>query len=127
METNSIKIIDCFDIKGLGLMTVIQHFENGIPPNTKVVNPDTDEYWIIKKRVLSGTLLVANSETYFDCETEFEHISNSYKTEKDRQIAVNKELNRRKKGIYWYLLAPESKNQKVKPETGSSLKIIKLI
>ena len=72
---------------------------------------------------MSGTLLIADSETYFDCETEFEHISHSFKTEKDRQNAVDKELNRRKKGIYWYLLAPEYKNQKDKPQIGSLLKI----
>ena len=123
MGTNSIKIIECFNITGRGLLTELQHSENGILPNTKLVNNESGESWIVKKQVLSGTLLIADSETYFDCETEFEHISHSFKSEKDRQNAVNKELNRRQKGIYWYLLAPEYKNQKNKPEIGSFLKI----
>ena len=123
MRSNSIKIIECFNLTGIGLLTEVQHSENGIPPNTLVINSKTQEHWIVKKRILSETLLNASSETYFDCETEYKHILHSFKTEKARQTAVEKELERRKNGIYWYLLAPENKTQKVKPEIGSILKI----
>lgn len=123
METNPIKIIECFNITGRGLLTELQHSENGIPPDTKLIDIESGEFWIVKKRVLSGTLLTADSETNFNCETEFEHISHSFKTEKDRQNAVGNELNKRKKGIYSYLLAPEYKSQKDKPQIGSLLKI----
>ena len=120
MEINFIKIIECFNITGIGLLTELQHFENGIPPNTKLINSKSEESWIVKKRVLSGTLLIAESEIFFDCETEFEHMSPSFKSDKERQALVDKELNRRKKGIFWYLLIPERKNIKIKPDIGSS-------
>jgi len=60
MESGFIKIIECFNISRLGLMTELQHFENGIPPGTQIIDLNTEESWIVKKRVLSGTLLVAN-------------------------------------------------------------------
>lgn len=84
METNSIKIIECFNITGRGLLTELQHSENGIPPNTELIDSITNERWIVKKRIHSGTLMIADSEVFFDCETEFEHISHSYKSDKDR-------------------------------------------
>jgi len=122
-KTNSIKIIECFHITGRGLLTEIQHSENGIPPNTKLINSESGDSWTVKKRVLSDNLMIVDSEAFFDCETEFESISQSYKTETDRQLAVGKELNRRKEGIYWYVLVPENSNQQTKPKIGSLLKI----
>lgn len=123
MESNSIKIIACFDITGRGLLTELQHSKSGIPPNATLTNPDTEESWIVKKRVLSDTLLVAGVETFFDCEIEFEQISHSYENENDRQIAVDRELEKRKRGIYWYLLIPKNRKQRTKPELGSILKL----
>lgn len=122
-ETNSIKIIECFTITGRGLLTELQHSENGIPPNTQLINSESGETWTVKKRILSDTLLIADSETFFDCETEFEHVSHSYKTEIDRQQALEKERNQRKKGIYWYLLVSDDNQQQTKPKIGSLLKI----
>ncbi|WP_299249049.1 hypothetical protein [uncultured Aquimarina sp.] len=85
---------------------------------------NTKESWIVKKRVLSGTLLVADdSEKYFDCETEYTHVNSVFKKLENREAAVQKELEKRKNGIYWYLLKPKNKEQKVKPEKGSLLKI----
>ncbi|MEP0262374.1 hypothetical protein [Dokdonia sp.] len=123
MTSNFIKIIECFNITGFGILTELQHHENGIPPNTEIVEPETGESWIIKRRVLSGILLMTGLETTFDCETESEHISNRYKNAKEREIAIEKELGKRKNGIYWYLLKPINKKQKVKPEIGTELKI----
>lgn len=123
MNNNSVKVIESFNITGRGLMTELQHSVNGIPPNTKLFNPKTEEFWIVKKRVLSGTLLMTSSEVIFDCETEFEHTSSRFKTEKDKQIAFEKELEKRKIGVYWYLLVAENKKQTVKPEIGSLLKM----
>lgn len=76
---------------------------------------------LLKKE--SGTLLITDSETYFDCETEYEHINISYKNVKDIENAIEKELGKRKNGVYLYLLAPENKKQNAKPEIGSVLKI----
>lgn len=126
MEVNQVKVIECFNLKGLGLMTEIQHFENGIPSNCEIIDVKSNESWIVKKRVLSGLLLVANdSETYFECETEYDHISQRFSTVEDRNLAVEKELEKRRNGIYWYLLKPKRKKQKTKPVIGSVLKIIK--
>lgn len=123
MEKGFVKIIECFNILGFGLVTELQHKENGIRPNTEIIDLNSKIRWIITKRVLSGTLLISDSEIIFDCETEYEHISNSFKTEKDREIAIEKELNKRQNGIYYYLLRPENKKQKSKPLIGSKLKI----
>lgn len=124
MNSGFIKIIDCFNITRIGLLTEIQHYENGIPPNTEIIDLNTEESWIVKKRIFSGTLLIAKNEVFFDCETSSEHFSTVFKTIEDRQIAVEKELEKRKSGIYWYLLTPSTKNQKMKPDNGSELKII---
>ncbi|WP_405223789.1 hypothetical protein [Dokdonia sp. Asnod1-B02] len=123
MESSFIKIIECFNLPGIGLLTELQHNENGIPPNTEIIELETEKSWIIKKRVLSGTLLIADSEITFDCETEYKHFSNSYKNMKDREITVEKEIEKRKKGIYWYLIKPANKKEQVKPEIGIKLKI----
>ncbi len=124
MKPGFVTIVECFNISRLGLMTELQHFENGIPTGTQITDMNTEESWVVKKRVLSGTLLVANdSEKYFDCETEYTHVSSVFSTLEDREVAIQKELEKRKNGIYWYLLKPENKKQKVKPEIGTELKI----
>ena len=123
MKPNHIKIIECFNIRERGFLTEIQHFEDGIPPNTKLIHLQSKTYWIVKKRVLSSTLSFANAEIHFNSETDIEYISHSFKTEKDRQKAVDKELQKRKKGIYWYLLSPNNKSSKTKPKVGSILQI----
>lgn len=123
MKSKCIKIIECFAITGRGLLTELQHFEDGIPPNTRLIHSELKTYWIVKRRVLSSTLSFANAEIHFDCETEVEYMSHSYKTQEDRQDAIDKELYRRKEGIYWYLLTSDNKNLKSKPRTGSILQI----
>jgi len=124
MKSKCVKIIECFNITGRGLLTELQHFENGIPPNTRLIHSESKTYWIVQRRVLSSTLSFANSEIHFDCETEVEYISHSYKTQQDRQNEIDKELYRRKEGIYWYLLTPD--NKKSKPRIGSILQIEKI-
>jgi len=123
MKKGFVKVIECFDLTGIGLLTELQHNENGIPPDTEIIDLNTETNWTITKRVFSGTLLIADSEIMFDCETKHEHFSNSYKTPKDREVAVEKELERRKNGIYWYLIKPTNKKQKMKPEIGVLFKI----
>jgi len=123
MKKGFVKIIDCFNITGVGILTELQHNENGIPPNTEIIDLNTESKWTITKRVLSGTLLIADFEVMFYCETKYERISNSFKTQKDHKIAIEKELERRKNGIYWYLIKPIDKKQKLKPEIGTELKI----
>lgn len=123
MEKGFVKIIECFNITGIGLLTELQHNENGIPPDTEIVDLKTETKWTIAKRVLSDTLLIADSEIMFDCETKYENISHSFKTQEDREIAVEKELERRKNGIYWYLIKRTDKKQNLKPEIGTELKI----
>jgi len=123
MKKGFVKVIECFNITGFGILTELQHNENGIPPNTEIIESETGEFWIIKKRVLSGILLIADSETMFDCETESEHISHRFKNINEREIAIEKELERRKNGIYWYLLKPLNKKQQSKPKIGAELKI----
>jgi len=95
MKKGFVKIIECFNITGIGLLTELQHNENGIAPDTEIVDLNTETNWTITKRVLSGTLLIADSEIMFDCETKYEHISHSFKTQEAREVAAEKELERR--------------------------------
>ena len=123
MESGFIKIIECFNITGIGLLTELQHSENGIPPNTQIFDTITNKTWVVKKRVHLGILILDRSEKYFDCETDSMHIDSVFKNPKDREIAVEKESNKRKNGIYYYLIKPEKKKQKIKPEIRAELKI----
>ncbi|RBW62503.1 hypothetical protein DS884_02565 [Tenacibaculum sp. E3R01] len=123
MKKNFVKIIECFNISGVGLLTELQHNENGIEPNTKLIYEVTDETWIVKKRVYHGFLILDKSEKYFECETESMHIDAVFKTHSERELAVDKELTKRKNDIYLYLIKPEKKKQKMKPEIGTELKI----
>ncbi|MFC4632492.1 hypothetical protein ACFO3O_01130 [Dokdonia ponticola] len=125
MIPNFVKIVECFNITGVGLLTELQHNINGIPPNTEIIDLNTDETWIIKKRVHHGILILDKSEKYFECETDSMHIDSVFKTLTERKIAVDKELNKRKNGVYMYLIKPEKKKQKLKPEIGTELKIKK--
>jgi uncharacterized protein (DUF2344 family) len=127
MKLGFVKIMECFNITEIGLLTEIQHRENGIPPDTEIIDLKTESKWIITKRVLLGTLLITDAEILFDCETKSEKITHSFKTQKDRESAIEKELERRKNGIYWYLIKPVDKKQQVKPEIGTELKIKKTV
>lgn len=98
------KIIDCFNIKGRGLITEIQHQQNGLPPGSILEDPNTGNTWIVKKRILTGFLLIADAEVFFDCETAVEHETFRFKTLEAKETAFQKELQKRKEGIYCYLL-----------------------
>ena len=123
MKSGFVEIIECFNITGVGLLTELQHNENGIQPNTKLIDETTNETWIVKKRVHHGILILDKSEKYFECETESMHVDSVFKNQSERQLAVDKELDKRKNGIYLYLIKPEKKKQKSKPEIGIELKI----
>lgn len=117
------KIIECFNLTRNELLVEVQHYQNGIPPNTKIFDCKTDETWVVKKRVHHGILILNDSEIFFDCETDSIHVDNVFKNLEDREKAVEKELNKRKNRIYSYLIKPEKKKQKLKPEKGAELKI----
>lgn len=104
-------------------MTEIQHFMDGIPSGSIVVDPVLKESWEVKKRVLIGSLLASDSETYFDSETDYEHVHNSFGSEEAQISATQNELEKRKKGIYWYLLTSRNPKCVIKPTVGSVLKI----
>ena len=103
IKKDSIKIIDCFIISGLGIIAEIQHFKNGIAPNTEVFNLETGVYWVIKKRVFSGILIASNSEKYFDCETESMHVDFSFNTLKQRESMINNEIEKKEKKVFIYI------------------------
>lgn len=124
MKRGFVKVIECFNITGIGVLIELQHYENGIPPDTEIIDLNSETKWVITKRVLSGKLLNINSEIIFDCETKYEHLSYSFKTQKDQKIAISKELERRKNRIYWYFIKPMNNTQEFKPKVGSELKII---
>ncbi|WP_299888811.1 hypothetical protein [uncultured Lacinutrix sp.] len=123
MKSGFVKIIECFNITGMGLLTELKHNENGISPNTELTDVSTNETWVVKKRVYHGILILDKSEKYFECETKSMHVDAVFKTQSERKIAVDKELDKRKNGIYLYLIKPEKKKQKLKPEIGTELKI----
>nr|WP_293300338.1 hypothetical protein [Allomuricauda sp.] len=85
------------------------------------MDPSSKQAWAVKKRVLSGLLMMADSEIVFDCETEFEHLSLAFKTEAERDKAFHNELEKRKQNIYGYLLTPTMDHANAKPEPGTTL------
>lgn len=125
MEPNFVKVVECFNITGLGLLIELKHNLNGIPSNTEIIDSTTNETWIVKKRVHHGILILDKSEKYFECETESMHVDSVFKTLSERKIAVEKELDKRNNRVYTYLIKPEKKKQKLKPEIGTELKIKK--
>ena len=104
MKSGFVKIIECFNITGIGLLTELQHNENGISPNTKLIDTATNETWIVKKRVHHGILIIDRTEKYFECETESMHVDAVFKTQSERKVAVDKELDKRNNGVYLYLI-----------------------
>ena len=123
MENSFVKIIETFNIKGRRIVSELQHQLDGLPPETILQDTKSEYFWVVKKRILSGILIINNSETYFDCETELDHLSMRFETETKRKEAIEKETQKRKDGIYWYLLKPHHKNQNEKPTSGSILEI----
>ncbi|WP_157811725.1 hypothetical protein [Tenacibaculum sp. SZ-18] len=123
MESNFVKIVECYIITGVGILIELQHRENGIPPNTEIIDSTSNETWIIKKRVHNGILILDKSEKYFECETESMHVDSVFNTLTERRIGVETELDKRRNGIYMYLIKPKKKKQKLKPEIGTELKI----
>ncbi len=49
MKPGFVTIVECFNISRVGLMTELQHFENGIPPETQIIDVNTKESWIVLK------------------------------------------------------------------------------
>lgn len=74
------------------------------------------------KRIYSDSLLRSESKIVLDCETKIEHISLTFKTQKDRAHAINTEL-KKANGIYWYLIKSINKKQAIKPEISAELNI----
>ena len=103
-------------------MTELQHFIDGIAPNT-IIEDDKGNSWKVKSRILSGNLMLIDSEVIFDKETSLDHISNTYSDEEKRNEATLKEKEKREQGIYWYLLVPTSKKNKQKPKPNGVLEI----
>ena len=118
-----LKIIECFDVSGMGLITEIQHNENGIPPKSQIFDETTGESWEVKKRIFNGLLLISNNEILFDCETEVTHVSSNFKNDRDRENQIVLEMKRRENGIYWYLLNPTIRNSNLKPSVGKIMRI----
>ena len=121
MNPQHVKVIGCYEIKATGLLTEIQHFLEGIPPGSELVDEESNAYWIVKKRVFHGILLLEGTEVYFENETETMHMDAVFSSEAKRKVAVEKELDKRKRGIYFYLLKPPNKKIKAKPKADCTL------
>lgn len=124
MEKGYVKILECFELTGIGLLVEIQHNENGIPTDSELFDQNRDQKWIVKKRVFHGILILYNSEVYFDCETKSIHVDSVFNSAEKRKIAVKKESDKRNQGIYMYIIASTDRKRKIKPEINSTLKIL---
>lgn len=122
LKPGTIKILDSFQIQGRGILTELQHFENGLTPSTHVFDKNGNS-WLVKSRVFSGNLMIFDEEVVFDNEISTEHISKVISDEEKRREDARIEQGKRAQGIYWYLLVSTDKKQKEKPEPGSVLEI----
>ena len=107
---NQVKILSIINIKGLGELAEILHSFYGIAPGTKIFDINSEKEWILIKRVYNGTLLSENKETFFKCETEFEHLSQAHRNEEEKERYINEELTKRSNNVYWYLIRTFNKN-----------------
>lgn len=122
LRPRTIKILDSFQITGRGFLTELQHFENGLPPTTVVLDT-TGNSWFVRSRVFSGNLMVFNEEVVFDNESSTEHISKVISDNEKRKEDALREREKRERGIYWYFLVPTDKKNNEKPKPGSTLDI----
>ncbi|MCC6584420.1 MAG: hypothetical protein IT271_12015 [Chitinophagales bacterium] len=118
-EVQKAKIVSCFNITGRGIIAEIQHNLNGLPPDTILKDFNSDNFWVLKERVFQGLLQIHDKEIYFDCETKFSHISNRFTNKTEEIEFLNKEVEKRNNGIYWYFLTPNIKDNK--PTVGQEL------
>lgn len=47
MKSGCVKIGNSFNITGIGILVELQHYENGIPPNTKITDLNSKISWIV--------------------------------------------------------------------------------
>ncbi len=118
-----IKIIESTNFIQSQILVEIAHIENGIPPETKLYDTLTNEYWIVKKRVCTSLLILNDAEKFFDCETQSIHIDNHFGSVKEKEVNLKKDVERIQKGIYFYILQYSNKKSQKKPVKGSLLKI----
>lgn len=118
-----IKIIESTDFIQSQILVEIEHLENGIPPETKLYDTVTNEYWIVKKRVYTSLSILNDAEKFFDCETQSVHIDNHFGSVKEKEVNLKKEVERNQKGIYFYIIQYSNKKLKKKPIKGNFLRI----
>ena len=118
-----IKVIDSFKVQQLGILVELQHYEAGIPPGTLLMHTATQRKWTVERRMLYEPLLLLDAEVLFDCETQLDHISPSFKTKAAQKEAVTMEIAKRKAGVYWYLFNISKKQIVNSPEPGLKLMI----
>ncbi|TCI95051.1 hypothetical protein [Tenacibaculum sp. M341] len=118
-----IKIIESTDFIQSQILVKIAHIENGIPPETKLYDTFTNEYWIVKKRVHTSLLIQNNAEKFFDCETQSIHIDNHFVSLKEKEVNLKKDVERSQKGIYFYILQYSNKKLQKKQIKGNFLRI----
>ena len=119
-EVQKAKIVSCFNITGRGIIAEIQHNLNGLPPDTTLKDFNSDNFWIVKERVIhSGYLL--EQEVRFDCETKVQLSFVNHRLMNEVEEKRFREENKKKINdkIYWYYLTPNIKDNK--PAVGQEL------
>jgi hypothetical protein len=115
-----IKVLDSFIVRDRGIIAILQHQENGIPPDTILSEKENPEItWKVKARVLNGTLLVEEKEICFENETELTHTSPIFTDTEKRKKAVSKLIKDRENNVFEYILY--SKKDTSKPIKDSIL------
>lgn len=120
IEIQKAKIISCFNLTSIGLIAEIQHNLNGLPFETVLKDFNSDNYWIVKERVIHLGYLLAE-EKRFDCEkkVQFAHLNIKPMDKKSEESFHERNIKKINDGIYCYYLTPNIKDNK--PYIGQEL------
>lgn len=107
-----IQVIDSFLIRDRGIIVILEHEENGIPPDTILKEKSGSITWKIKSRILNGLLLINDKEITFNNETVINHISQHYSSPKQQEHALLNFIKKREDNIFEYMLYTKPDNSK---------------
>lgn len=115
----TIRAIECFEVSGIGMLTELQHFFDGLPSDTIVQSTNSHKKWRVTKRIFfnhtHGKQKVFANETPANLHFSFDRAAN---IEALAQAILDKEAD----NIYQYVLKPIGHTSK--PPVGDTMELV---
>lgn len=109
---------DSFTITGIGIILELQHSENGLLKDTKLISEKSGRTWMVIARILFDHAIA--EQTIFDNES-VEYMLMRFESDQKRQKSINEIKERESNTIFQYMLKPLGHSEK--PEKEERLKI----